>query len=38
MRADVITTAVSEMILYSDLSEENPGSGAKDTAEAETAA
>jgi len=38
MRADVITTAVSEMILYSDSSEENPISGAKDTAEAETAA
>jgi hypothetical protein len=38
MRADENTTAVSEMIMFSDLSEENPGSGAKDTAEAETAA
>lgn len=37
MRADVNTTAMSEMIVYSDLSDEHPATSAEDTVEAETA-
>jgi hypothetical protein len=37
MRADVNTTAMSEMIVYSDLSDEDPVTGSEDTVEAETA-
>ena len=37
MRADVNTTAMSDMIVYSDLSDEVPATGAEDTVEVETA-
>ena len=37
MRADVNSTALSEMIVHSDLSDEQPATIAKDTVEAEIA-
>ena len=37
MRADLNQNAMSEMILHSDFSDEDPAAGAEETMEAETA-